>query len=47
MAALLLAHRAEVNAKANDGKTPLDVAKANGDQGIIRLVPARGGENSQ
>lgn len=43
VAALLLAHKAEVNAKSNDGTTPLYVASEYGYADVAKLLRQHGG----
>jgi ankyrin repeat protein len=45
VAELLLANKAEVNAKANDGDTPWHYAVFNGHKDIAELLRQRGGHD--
>ena len=42
VATLLLKNGANVNAKANDGRTPLSLAKAEGHARMVELLKANG-----
>jgi len=43
MAKLLLAKGADVNAKAGDGKTPLDMANEKNQERLVNYLRSRGG----